>query len=86
MMAPSGAKVTQDQATAHNERLPILELEEIHPIGAVTRQITGPVMDTSLPYDHFWIMPDRLAPNPRHTRPQPCDAIPPSPHQIAETR
>ncbi|NKQ35779.1 MAG: hypothetical protein HF973_09215 [Chloroflexi bacterium] len=49
MVAPSGERFTQDKATARCERLPILELEEIHPIGAVTRQRSGPVMDTSPP-------------------------------------
>ncbi len=37
MVAPSGERFTQDKATARCERLPILELEEIHPIRAVTR-------------------------------------------------
>lgn len=41
MTTPFWPKVVQDKAAAHHEQLPILELEEIHPISAVTRYMIG---------------------------------------------
>jgi hypothetical protein len=58
MAAPSGERFTRDKAAAHSERLPILELEEIHPISAVTRQRTVSVMTTSLFCGDFDRNPD----------------------------
>ena len=43
MTDPLGERCAQNKATACCERLPCLVLEEIHPIGAVTRQATSPV-------------------------------------------